>query len=73
MNINGMYYVTDELKTIIKKCGGEWNDKKKRPVVCLIKSTENSELYWAIPMEKINHRDADGMNRINNFMTQSDL
>lgn len=73
MNINGMYYVTEDLKRIIKECGGEWNDTKKRPVVCLIKSSENEKLYWAIPMGKVNHRDEAGMSRINKFMSQSDI
>ena len=45
MNINGIYYLTDDLKNIIKICGGEWNYSKKRPVVCLIKSSENENLY----------------------------
>ena len=57
MNQNGMYYVTDEFKQLIRNLGGEWNDQKKRPIVCLIQSSENPELYWAIPVGKVNHRE----------------
>lgn len=70
MNVNGMYYITDGLKKVICECGGEWKDEKKRPVVCLIKSTENDELFWAIPMGKWNHRDISGINRINSFINR---
>lgn len=68
MNQNGMYYVTDEFKQLIRNLGGEWNDQKKRPIVCLIQSSENPELYWAIPVGKVNHRDQEGMDRIRYFM-----
>lgn len=72
MNQNGMYYVTDEFKQLIRNLGGEWNDQKKRPIVCLIQSSEISELYWAIPVGKVNHRDQEGMNRIRFFMSRPD-
>ena len=68
MKQNGMYYITDELKEVIRSVGGEWNDRKKRPVVCLVPSVENDEIYWAIPVGKVNHRDEAGMNRIYDFM-----
>lgn len=45
---NGMYYMTDEYKDLVCSLGGEWNDRKKRPIVCLLQSTENPDLYWAI-------------------------
>ncbi len=73
MNINKMYYVKDELKIIIKSCGGIWNDNKKRPMICLLKSTENDELYWAIPVGKVNHRDEKAMHRIMEFINKKDL
>lgn len=73
MNINGIYYITDELKKVIKFCGGEWNDTKKRPVVCLIQSSENPDLYWAIPMGKVNHRDTAGIERMKSYMAQKDM
>lgn len=70
MNQNGMYYITDEFKTLVKSLGGEWNDKKKRPVVCLIKSTESEEIYWAIPVGKVNHRDEQAINRIKDYINK---
>ena len=72
MNQNGMYYITDELKQLIRKLGGEWNDKKKRPVVCLIESTEFCGLYWAIPVGKVNHRNEQAMLRIRTYMDKPD-
>ena len=68
MEQNGMYYITEELKEIIRSVGGEWNDKKKRPVVCLIPSSESENIYWAIPVGKVNHRDVDGIERINSYL-----
>lgn len=70
---NGMYYMTDEYKEIVKSVGGEWNDRKKRPIVCLLQSTENPKLYWAIPVGKVNHRDEDGMARIKKYMGYRDI
>ena len=52
----GLYYATDEFSQMIRSVGGTWNDTKRRPIVCLIKSGENPNLYWAIPMGKLNHR-----------------
>ena len=70
MEQNGMYYITDELKEIIRSVGGKWNDEKKRPVVCLIPSSENKNLYWAIPVGKVNHRDEAARNRINSYINR---
>lgn len=70
MKQNGMYYITNEFKSLVKSLGGEWNDKKKRPIVCLIKSTEANGLYLAIPVGKVNHRDQQAMDRINDYITK---
>ncbi len=70
MNQNGMYYIKDDFKSLIRSLGGEWNDKKKRPVVCLIKSTEYEGLYWAVPVGKVNHRDKQAMDRIKDYMSK---
>ncbi len=42
---NGMYYITEDFKQLIRNLGGEWNDQKKRPIVCLMQSTEHPDLY----------------------------
>lgn len=71
MKQNGMYYITEEFKDIIRSVGGEWNDKKKRPVVCLIPSSENENIYWAIPVGKVNHRNEEAIKRINSFIARN--
>ena len=65
----GLYYATSEFATMIKSVGGTWNDTKHRPIVCLIKSSENPNLYWAIPMGKLNHRNVEQQNRLNYYLT----
>lgn len=71
----GMYYAKEDLKSLIQKLGGEWNDAKKRPIVCLIESSERKGLYWAIPMGKYNHRDAKQITRLNRYLNydESDI
>lgn len=63
----GLYYANDAFSEMIRSLGGEWNDTKHRPIVCLIKSSEHDDLYWAIPMGKLNHRDENQQNRLNFF------
>ena len=62
---NGMYYITEDFKQLIRNLGGEWNDQKKRPIVCLMQSTEHPDLYWAIPVGKVNHREDRKSTRLN--------
>lgn len=70
MKQNGMYYIKDEYKQLVRSLGGEWNDKKKRPIVCLIQSAEHPDLYWAVPVGKVNHRDSKVMERIELYMNK---
>ena len=71
----GLYYATTEFGDMIRSVGGTWNDTKHRPIVCLIKSSEDPDLYWAIPMGKMNHRDQKQKERLNRFLSypKSDL
>lgn len=64
----GLYYATADFAQMIKNNGGTWNDTKHRPIVCLIKSKEHDGLYWAIPMGKLNHRDAAGQKRLDFYL-----
>ena len=64
----GLYYANSSFAKVIKSVGGTWNDTKHRPIVCLIKSTENDELYWAIPMGKYNHRNGEQIKRLKKFL-----
>ena len=64
----GLYYATTDFAQLVKSAGGEWNDTKHRPIVCLIKSSENDNLYWAIPMGNWNHRTQQQQARIQYFL-----
>lgn len=68
MNINSLYIIKPEYFTLIKGLGGLWDDVKERPIVCLFKSTENDDLYWAIPMGNYNHRTPEAKKRIRDYM-----
>ena len=70
---NGMYYITEDFKNLVRSLGGEWNDTKKRPMACVLQSTINPQIYWAIPVGKVNHRNKKEMNRIYNYMSQKDI
>lgn len=64
----GLYYATPDFGDMIRSVGGSWNDTKHRPIVCLIKSNEHDNLFWAIPMGKLNHRDAEQQERLNYYL-----
>ena len=64
-----IYFSKSELYQIITDVGGQWNDAKERPIVCLIKSTEHENLFWAIPIGNWNHRDIQGQERITRYMS----
>lgn len=68
----GLYYATNAFAKMIKSVGGEWNDTKHRPIVCLIKSSQYNDLYWAIPMGKLNHRNTTQQNRLNYYLNLPD-
>ena len=64
----GLYYATSDYGPLIRGLGGEWADSKHRPIVCLLKASESDDLYWAIPMGKLNHRDAAQQARLNYYI-----
>ena len=39
----------------------------------MFQSTENPNIYWAIPVGKVNHRDNIALDRINQFMSYKDI
>lgn len=65
---HGMYFAKQDFYNLINQIGGVWNDKKERPVVCLIKSTENDGLYWCIPVGNWNHRNEKAKQRILSYI-----
>ena len=69
---HGLYYATPELAKLIKDLGGEWNDPKRRPLICLIKSSEAEGLYWAIPMGNYDHRAPEQKERLEKYMNFPD-
>ena len=72
MITRGLYYTNSDFQRMIRSVGGEWNDIKHRPIVCLVKSSEDDELYWAIPMGKLNHRTPEQQARINTYLSKPD-
>lgn len=75
MKEHGIYFGKTNFFDLIRSIGGTWNDSKERPLVCLIKSIENENLYWAIPMGNLNHRDEKAKQRIQKFLNydESDI
>ena len=65
---HGMYFGKSEFYQIIRDNGGSWNDSKERPIICLIKSTECDNLYWAIPVRNYEHRNEQAKERIQKFI-----
>lgn len=72
---HSIYYGKNEFYEIIRNIGGTWNDSKERPIVCLIKLSENDNLYWAIPMGNWEHRDEKAKKRIEKYLNyeESDI
>ena len=68
MKENAMYFGKNEIYEKIRSLGGQWNDSKERPLVCLIESTECKGLYWAIPVGDLGHRNDQAVERIERFM-----
>ena len=65
----GLYYASSSFSELVRTAGGIWNDVKHRPIVCLLKSSENEQLYWAIPMGKLNHRDSAQIQRLESYLS----
>lgn len=72
MKEHGIYFGKPIFYDTIRKNGGEWNDSKERPIVCLMKSLENENLYWAIPVGNWNHRTPAAKERIQNYLNYDD-
>lgn len=66
---HGMYFGKNSFYKLIRDNGGQWNDIKERPIVCLVKSVECSNLYWAIPVGNYEHRSIEAKQRIQTYMS----
>lgn len=68
MQEHGIYFATKEFYQLIRNLGGQWDDQKTRPIICLLKSKESPQLYWAIPMGNWNHRNQSAKSRITSYL-----
>lgn len=68
MQEHSVNFGKNEFYDIIRSVGGTWNDSKERPILCLIKLSENDKICWAIPMGNLNHRDDAAKARIQKYM-----
>lgn len=66
---NSIYFGKSSYYNIIRSIGGQWNDSKERPIVCLMKLSENDNIYWAIPIGNWDHRDNAAKARIQKFLS----
>ena len=65
----GLYFGKPVFYNLVRSAGGQWNDTKERPLVCMIKSLEHEGLYWAVPVGNWEHRDEKAKSRIERFMS----
>lgn len=72
MEEHSIYYGKSEFYETIRKIGGTWNDSKERPIICLIKLSENDDIYWAIPMGNLKHRNEAAKKRIQKYLDFDD-
>lgn len=68
MREHALYFAKHDFYNIIRNLGGEWNDSKERPIVCLMKLSENDSIYWAIPVGNLDHREQHAKDRINKYL-----
>lgn len=65
---HAIYFGKNSFYELIRSVGGQWNDSKERPIVCLLKLSENDKLYWAIPIGNYNHRDINAQKRLKKYL-----
>ena len=68
----GIYYAKNEIYQMINNIGGDCGKPGRRPIVCLIKSIEHPEIFWAIPMGAVSHRSENAMKRIRQYLAYED-
>ena len=65
---NSMYFAKEEIYELIRSLGGQWNDSKDRPIVCVIESNEQEGLYYAVPVGNYEHRNEQAKERIQRYL-----
>lgn len=68
MQEHTLYYAKPEFYELIRTLGGIWADPKERPIMCLVKLDESHEIYWAIPMGNLAHRNDKAKKRILEYL-----
>lgn len=68
MDEKKLYFGKDEFYQIIRNVGGIWGDTKKRPLLCLIRSTDHEQIFWAIPIGMWSHRSKGAKMRIERYL-----
>ena len=63
-----MYFAKREIYDLIRSLGGQWNDSKERPIVCIFESNEHKGLYYAVPVGNYEHRDNKAKERIQRYL-----
>lgn len=64
-----IYFLKNDFYQLIKKVGGIYNDTKERPIVCLLK-IDNTDIFWAIPMGDLSHRNKKQKDRIMKYISK---
>ncbi len=64
----GLYFGKESFYDLIKSAGGQWNDTKERPIVCMMKALDYSGIYWAVPIGNWAHRSDEAKARITKFI-----
>ncbi len=72
MQENAVYFGKSDFYNLVRILGGKWADSKERPVVCLMKLSENDDICWAIPVGNFNHRTPDAKKRIEKYMNYNE-
>ena len=65
---NSMNFAKREIYDLICSLGGQQNDSKERPIVCILESNEHKGLYYAVPVSNYEHRDNNAKERIQRYL-----
>jgi len=67
MKPTGFYKLSNEYFGLVKRLGGNYRDRKERPVYCCIQDRINPDIYWAVPTSDISHRAPEQLERIKGY------
>ena len=68
MQKHGIYFANNSFYQLMRDLGGEWADQKERPFICLSIPNEPPDLFWAIPLGSVNHRNKQALSRIDQYL-----